>query len=79
VHGRPPLLSRRAGPVPQVAGVAIPHLSDEGWDFIRPVIDAEAWAAFRGLLAFATWTAAHATERSFTVASKSGHGSVGAA
>jgi hypothetical protein len=63
----------------QVVGVAILHLQDDGWDFIKPVIDAEAWAAFRGLLAFATWTAAHATERSFTVASKSGHGSVVAA
>ena len=52
---------------------------EDGWEFIKPVIDADAWAAFRGLLAFATWTAAHATERSFTVASKSGHGSVGAA
>ena len=63
----------------QVAGVAILHLQDDGWDFIKPVIDAEAWAAFRGLLAFATWTAAHATEGSFTVASKSGHESVAAA
>ena len=63
----------------QVAGVAILHLRDDGWEFIRPVIDAEAWAAFRGLLAFATWTAAHATEGSFTVASKSGHESEAAA
>ena len=50
----------------RVAGVAILHLQDDGWEFIRPVIDAEAWAAFRGLLAFATWTAAHTTEGSFT-------------
>ena len=63
----------------QVAGVAILHLQDDGWDFIKPVIDAEAWAAFRGLLAFATWTAAHATEESFTVASKSGQSLVVAA
>ena len=57
----------------QVSGVAILHLADDEWSFIRPEADAQAWAAFRGLLAFAVWTAAHATTESFTLAAKSGH------
>ena len=56
----------------QVAGVAILHLADDGWTFIRPEVDSEAWAAFRGLLAFATWTRDHDGEAAFTVAKKSG-------
>jgi hypothetical protein len=39
--------------------------------FIRPVADPGAWAAFRGLLAFATWTRDHGDEASFTIASRS--------
>ena len=56
----------------RVAGVALLHLADDGWTFIRPVADPSAWAAFRGLLAFATWTREHDDEASFTVASRSG-------
>jgi hypothetical protein len=56
----------------QVAGVAILHLQDEGWEFIRPVADTRAWRAFQGLLAFATWTRDHADEDSFTVARRVG-------
>jgi hypothetical protein len=56
----------------QVAGVAILHLQDEGWEFIRPVADTRAWRAFQGLLAFATWSRDHSDEESFTVASKAG-------
>ena len=56
----------------RVSGIAILHLADEGWEFIEPVADPEAWGAFRGLLRFATWTAAHDSPESFTVASRSG-------
>jgi hypothetical protein len=56
----------------QVAGIALLHLQDDGWTFIRPVADPAAWDAFRGLLSFATWTRDHADESSFTVAARSG-------
>lgn len=42
-------------------GVAILHLGDAGWEFIRLRVDPDDWAAFRGLLTFATWMAAHPT------------------
>lgn len=56
----------------QVSGVAILHLQEDGWEFIRPVADRETWEAWRGLLAFATWTHQHQTPESFTAASKRG-------
>jgi hypothetical protein len=56
----------------QVAGVAILHLQDDHWEFIRPEADPAAWSAFRGLLSYATWTAAHNTPEAFTVASRTG-------
>lgn len=56
----------------QVAGVAVLHLSADGWRFIRPVVDAAAWAAFRGLLTFAVWTAAHPDTESWTLAARAG-------
>lgn len=56
----------------QVAGVAILHLQDDGWEFIALDADPRAWAAFRGLLAFATWTREHAEQSDFEVGSKSG-------
>lgn len=55
-----------------VAGVAILHLRDDGWEFIRPVVTPREWAAFRGLLAFALWTHKHSTPESFTAATRSG-------
>lgn len=63
----------------QVAGVALLHLADDGWEFKRLRIDARAWAAFRGLLTFATWTSEHPDEDSFLVATKSGSADSGEA
>jgi hypothetical protein len=54
----------------RVDGLALLQLSDDGWSFKRLKADRGAWAAFRGLLAFATWTRDH--ESDFVVASKSG-------
>jgi hypothetical protein len=53
-----------------VDGVAILHLGDEGWAY--HVLDAtsEAWDAFRGLLTFATWMAAHPDAASITRATR---------
>jgi hypothetical protein len=56
----------------QVAGVAILHLNEEGWEFLRIEVVRDAWDAFRGLLTYAVWTSAHATEETFTVASRKG-------
>jgi hypothetical protein len=54
----------------RVDGLALLQLSDDGWSFKRLKADRDAWAAFRGLLAFATWTREH--ESDFVVAEKSG-------
>ncbi|CAN5654680.1 hypothetical protein BH23CHL7_BH23CHL7_20450 [soil metagenome] len=56
----------------QVEGMGVLHLADDHWEFraVRP--DPATWSAFRGLLSFATWTAAHGTADSFTVASRTG-------
>lgn len=40
-------------------GMAVLHLSDTGWEFIRLREDAATWDAFVGLLRFATWMAEH--------------------
>lgn len=56
----------------QVAGVAILHLHEDSWEFLRIDADREAWDAFKGLLVYAKWTNAHATAETFTVASKKG-------
>ena len=63
----------------KVSGLALLQLSDDGWTFKRLAVDGAAWAAFRGLLAFATWTRDHASD--FVVAESSGSapGSVPAA
>jgi hypothetical protein len=55
----------------RVDGIALLHLRDDGWEFIRPVADPSAWGAFQGLLRFATWTRDHAGPDAFTVASRS--------
>lgn len=52
----------------QVSGVAILHLHEDRAEFLKLDIDARTWAAFRGLLAFSTWTADHPTEDTFVVA-----------
>lgn len=54
----------------QVSGVALLQLRDDGWTFKALKADSEAWAAFRGLLAFATWSRDHADD--FIAAEKSG-------
>jgi hypothetical protein len=56
----------------QVTGMAVLHLADDRWEFraVRP--DPATWSAFRGLLSFATWTAAHSTADSFTTATRTG-------
>ena len=56
----------------QVTGMAVLHLSDEGWEFHALEPDPGTWTAFRGLLAFATWTAAHGSTESFVRASRAG-------
>lgn len=56
----------------QVSGVAILHLKDDGWTFLRPTAGEDEWQAFRGLLRFAKWTHEHPDEASFTAMSKSG-------
>ena len=56
----------------QVTGMAVLHLSDEGWEFHALEPDPATWTAFRGLLAFATWIAAHGSTESFVRASRSG-------
>ena len=56
----------------QVTGMAVLHLSDEGWEFHALEPDPGTWTAFRGLLAFATWTATHGSTDSFVRASRAG-------
>ena len=56
----------------QVTGMAVLHLNDEGWEFHALEPDPGTWTAFRGLLAFATWIAAHGSTDSFVRASRSG-------
>lgn len=55
----------------QVSGMAVLHLSDEGWEFRVLRSDDETWSAFRGLLSFSTWMAEHGTADSITTASRS--------
>ena len=56
----------------QVSGIAVLHLGDEGWEFHRVRWDAETWTAFRGLLAFATWSQGHSAVASFVLGSREG-------
>lgn len=53
-------------------GMAVLHLSDTGWDFRRLVDDPGTWAAFQGLLRFATWMSQHGDADSITIASRKG-------
>jgi hypothetical protein len=56
----------------QASGIAVLHLADDGWEFQSIRWDAETWRAFRGLLAFATWSAIHPSVGTFTIASRGG-------
>ena len=55
-----------------VTGMAVLHLSDSAWEFHALEPDPSTWVAFRGLLAFATWTASHGSVETFVRASRSG-------
>jgi hypothetical protein len=57
----------------QVSGMAILHLADDGWEFVSVRGDREAWTAFRGLLAFATWTLEHDDVMAAALGSRKGH------
>lgn len=60
----------------QIKGLAILHLADDGWEFLPVLADPEMWAACRGLLKFATWSADHADKTTFTSpgrSSRNGH------
>jgi len=50
------------------SGLAVLHLADDGWEYVVIRRDEETWAAFRGLLTFATWMAAHPDGSSITTA-----------
>lgn len=56
----------------QVAGTAVLHLSDKGWEFHVIRFDEDTWRAFRGLLAFATWSHGHPGVATFTTAMREG-------
>ncbi len=43
----------------QARGIAVLHLGAADWEFISLRSDAETWRAYRGLLAFGVWMAAH--------------------
>lgn len=49
-------------------GIAVLHLADDHWDYVVLKRDEETWAAFRGLLAFASWMANHPDADSITAA-----------
>lgn len=54
----------------EISGVAILHLADDHWEFIRTPDDPDTWAAFEGLLRFAVWTHNHQKPETFTIAAK---------
>jgi hypothetical protein len=55
-----------------VSGMAVLHLKDDGWEFLALRPDAEAWTAFRGLVAFAMWTVAHPDLEHMTIGKRQG-------
>ena len=55
-----------------VKGMAVLHLADAGWEFLAVRSDPRTWAAFLGLLSFATWMAEHTDMASVTTGSRSG-------
>lgn len=57
----------------QASGVALLHLEDgQPWEFRSLHATPEAWAAFRGLLAFGTWMADHPTVDTVTLGLRRG-------
>lgn len=58
--------------VRQARGIALLHLSADSWEFRSLEATSEAWAAFRGLLAFGSWMAGHASVESVTLGSRKG-------
>lgn len=54
-------------------GLGVLHLADDGWEYVVLNRDPSAWDAFRGLLTFATWMAAHPDGASITAASRKSH------
>ena len=54
-------------------GLAVLHLSDTGWEYVMLKREPEAWDAFRGLLTFATWMAAHPDAESITAGVRKSH------
>lgn len=47
-------------------GLGVLHLADDGWSYSVIKRETETWAAFCGLLTFATWMAAHPDAASIT-------------
>lgn len=58
----------------QASGIALLHLTADGWEFRSLEASPEAWAAFRGMLAFGQWMAAHGTIDSVTLGTRKGSG-----
>lgn len=58
----------------RLAGVAVLQLTPDAWEFRTLRADARAWAAFRGLAAFAGWIHDHDDIESVTVSRIEGRG-----
>jgi hypothetical protein len=56
----------------QVTGIAVLHLADDHWEFRPLEATREAWAAFTGLLRFATWMHANQSIDDVTVTTRRG-------
>ncbi len=56
----------------QAQGIAILHLLNKGWEFRSLEATEWEWRAFRGLLEFALWAAAHPSIDSVTLGKKRG-------
>lgn len=56
----------------QARGVALLHLVDREWEFRSLDATPEAWTAFRGLLLFSSWMAAHPDMGSVTLGVRKG-------
>ena len=49
-------------------GLGVLHLADDGWEYVVLKREPATWDAFRGLLTFAVWMAAHPDAASITAA-----------
>jgi len=65
---------RLTGLLRQVAGIAVLHLGDAGWEFLSIRPDPGAWTAFRGLLRYGTWMNANPELDSLVVARRRSDG-----